>query len=90
MFVRVYDLGTPSRTSQTQATVTITVLRNINCPTFSNLPANINIQQSQTINSRIFNVSAFDSDANVSILLFSSLILYKIPFFTGLFKQIQE
>ena len=80
MFVRVYDLGIPSRTSQTQATVTITVLRNINCPTFSNLPGSIDIQQSQTTNSRIFNVSAFDSDANVSVQ-FSSLSIYSmIPF----------
>ncbi|WAQ95445.1 FAT4-like protein [Mya arenaria] len=63
MFVRAYDLGTPQRSSAQQATVRITVLRNNNCPVFNNLPTQIDISQTQSTLTRIFNVSATDSDA---------------------------
>ncbi|XP_052789236.1 protocadherin Fat 1-like [Mya arenaria] len=63
MFVRAYDLGTPQRSSAQQATVRITILRNNNCPVFNNLPNQIDISQTQSTLSRIFNVSATDSDA---------------------------
>lgn len=74
MFVRAYDLGLPQRTSANQATVRIFVIRNRNCPVFSNLPADISISQSQTSNTRIYNVSATDADATVSQYLLEKFI----------------
>ncbi|WAQ96546.1 FAT4-like protein, partial [Mya arenaria] len=67
MFVRAYDLGTPQRSSAQQATVRITILRNNNCPVFNNLPNQIDISQTQSTLSRIFNVSATDSDAPLRV-----------------------
>jgi len=66
MFVRAYDLGIPQRTSNTDATVRINVIRNQNCPVFNNLPADITISQSQNTNTRVYNVSATDLDTAVS------------------------
>ena len=67
MFVRAYDLGTPQRNSQNQATVRINVIRNNNCPIFQNLPANITITSQFNNNDRIYNISAVDNDPPVRI-----------------------
>ncbi|KAL3878042.1 hypothetical protein ACJMK2_035678, partial [Sinanodonta woodiana] len=60
--VRAYDLGTPQLYSLQDAIVDITVIRNLNCPVFNNLPANITILQFLNSGTNIFNVSATDSD----------------------------
>ncbi|XP_035826841.1 protocadherin Fat 4, partial [Aplysia californica] len=60
--VRAYDLGIPERQSLQFATVRINVIRNSNCPVFSNLPSTVNISQTLGSNVNIFNVTASDAD----------------------------
>ncbi|GFN78435.1 protocadherin fat 4, partial [Plakobranchus ocellatus] len=60
--VRAYDLGTPSRQSAQFATVRVNIVRNANCPVFANLPGSVEISQTTSINTNIFNVSASDAD----------------------------
>ncbi|KAJ8319080.1 hypothetical protein KUTeg_004171 [Tegillarca granosa] len=59
--VRATDGGTPALSSPV-VTVTVNVIRNLNCPIFSNLPTNVVSidQNSQPIN--FYNVTATDSD----------------------------
>ena len=67
--VRAYDLGSPRAESPQFATVRINVIRNDNCPVFSNLPNSITISQSTSQFTPVYNVTAFDSDPVVSPLL---------------------
>ena len=69
MSVRAYDLGTPQLTSIQQASITIIVLRNANCPVFSNLPRSINISQSQSTLNSIYDINATDADVDVGVPL---------------------
>ena len=66
MSVRAFDLGSPQRFGVNQATVTINVIRNQNCPIFDNLPNVITIPRNQGLNTRIFDVNATDADPAVS------------------------
>ena len=66
MSVRAYDLGIPQRQSDQFATVRINIVRNANCPDFDNLPNTVNISQTTSVNTNIFNVSASDADPPVS------------------------
>jgi len=79
MSVRAYDLGTPQLTSIQQASITIIVLRNANCPVFSNLPRSINISQSQSTLNSIYDINATDADVDVGVPLcfyiFEGLVL---------------
>ncbi|KAL8559117.1 hypothetical protein ACOMHN_046165 [Nucella lapillus] len=60
--VRAYDLSVPRGESPQFATVRINVIRNDNCPVFSNLPNDVTISQTTNQFTTIYNVSAFDSD----------------------------
>ena len=64
--VRAYDIGTPSRQSAQFATVRVNIVRNANCPQFTNLPGSVEISQTTGLNTNIFNVSARDLDPPVS------------------------
>jgi len=70
MTVLATDEGNPQRQSQQTGTVRINVIRNLNCPVFRNLPANITIDQSTSLNSLVYNVSAYDNDPVVSYSYF--------------------
>ncbi len=59
--VRATDLGSPFRQSTQVATVRITVLRNNNCPQFTNLPSDITIPRSGNFNN-IYNITGMDAD----------------------------
>ncbi|KAK3089813.1 hypothetical protein FSP39_006721 [Pinctada imbricata] len=74
MTVQATDEGVPNRASQQSASVTINILRNLNCPVFTNLPNNITVSQSTVLGSRIFNVSAFDQDEGIFSALTYDLI----------------
>lgn len=71
MTVLATDQGVPNRVSSQQATVRINILRNLNCPVFNNLPANISISQSTGLGTRVYNVSATDLDTDVCSFLVS-------------------
>lgn len=62
MTVRASDLGTPTQQSTQVATVRINVLRNNNCPQFTNLPANITIPKSVNFGSSLYNITGVDND----------------------------
>lgn len=70
--VQARDGGTPSLSSP-EVTVTVNVIRNLNCPVFSNLPTSVVTinQNRQIIN--IYNVTATDNDQQV---------IYKLLFFS--------
>ena len=53
--VRIYDLGSPSRLGENQATA-INLIRNQNCPIFQNLPRDITIPRTQQFNTRVYDV----------------------------------
>ena len=76
MTVLATDQGVPNRVSSQQATVRINVLRNLNCPVFSNLPSNISISQSMGVGTRVYNVTAVDQDTDVCILPEGCIQLY--------------
>ena len=88
MSVFATDQGNPQLTSTTQATVNINVIRNLNCPVFQNLPANITIQQSVQQNAILFNVSAFDADQFVRTIYYNcSVCTYNILQLFNLYIQ---
>lgn len=60
--VKVTDQGTPPRASNGQATVSFRVARNQRQPTFTNLPANISVQQTDRMETEVFSVQARDDD----------------------------
>lgn len=63
--VQARDKGTPQLSSTSLATVTVTVLRNRNCPTFT--PSVVDIAIDQSTNSRVvYDANATDPDAAVS------------------------
>lgn len=61
--VNVQDLGNPSRPGTNTATVTVTVRRNLNCATLTNLPAEITINETET--GVIFTAQYVDLDDTV-------------------------
>lgn len=65
MYVQAYDMGSPSKTSATNATVTITVYRNLQTPTFFGGPFNANIPETTSTGTSILQVNFRDSDSNV-------------------------
>ena len=77
--VQATDQGVPNRVSQISATVTINILRNLNCPVFANLPNNITVPQSTNQGARIYNVTAFDQDAAVCCYTNDSAKLHSLP-----------
>lgn len=64
--VSVRDLGNPSLAGTNNATVTVTVKRNLKCPSLTNLPQEITINATQT--GPIFLVQSSDSDDSVGML----------------------
>ena len=60
------DLGTPSRPGTNTATVTVTVHRNLNCATLTNLPSEITINETET--GLIFTAQSQDTDDTVGAL----------------------
>ncbi|WAQ96421.1 FAT4-like protein [Mya arenaria] len=62
MTVYARDYGTPRIQSNDFATVTITVIRNENCPVFQNTPYSTDISQSVATGTSVFSVTATDAD----------------------------
>ncbi|XP_052799205.1 protocadherin Fat 4-like [Mya arenaria] len=62
MTVYARDFGTPQLQSQNFATVTITVIRNENCPVFYRAPYAADISQSLSSGTSVFRVTATDAD----------------------------
>jgi hypothetical protein len=67
MFVQAYDMGSPSKTSATNATVTISVYRNLQTPTFTGGPFNANIPETTVTGTSILQVNFGDTDTDVRI-----------------------
>lgn len=65
MFVQADDNGSPSKTSATNATVTIDVYRNLQDPFFTGGPFNVNIQETTAVGTSIRQVNFGDSDSDV-------------------------
>lgn len=75
LYVQAYDMGSPSKTSTTNATVTIDIYRNLRDPLFSGGPFAVNINETTFIGTSVLQVNFSDSDTDVSII-----------FLTGYFK----
>jgi hypothetical protein len=63
--VQAYDGGSPSRISTNFASVSLSVLRNDNDPTFTNLPNRIKVKKDIQPGPVGFTVSANDKDTRV-------------------------
>lgn len=70
MYVQAYDIGSPSKTSVINATVTIDIYRNLRDPFFSGEPFAANIPETSVIGTSVLQVNFGDSDTNVSGLYF--------------------
>ena len=57
-------MGNPPKKSTSSATVIINIKRNQNEPRFTNLPADITIEQTAAVDERVFSVEARDQDRN--------------------------
>ena len=77
--VRAYDLSVPRAESPQFATVRINVIRNDNCPVFTNLPNTVTISQTTAQFNNVYDVSATDNDPAVSALV--AVIIVIIIFF---------
>uniref|UniRef100_K1QE50 Protocadherin Fat 1 n=1 Tax=Magallana gigas TaxID=29159 RepID=K1QE50_MAGGI len=64
MYVQAYDMGSPSKTSATNATVTIDVYRNLRDPFFSGGPFAANIPETSVIGTSVLRVNFGDSDTD--------------------------
>ena len=64
--VRARDLGTPAKVSEDQATVTVQVQRNVNCPQFDNLPYSADVDETLSVNGEVLRAVAVDRDSQVS------------------------
>lgn len=60
--IYAFDKGNPSRRSLLPAQVTINVLRNQNPPIYTNLPKEIEIEETESANTVIYTVTATDAD----------------------------
>ena len=65
-----YDMGVPVRNSSQPANIFINILRNNFPPQFINTPYSVNIQESHSGGSSVFQTTAVDQDTNVSCCLF--------------------
>lgn len=63
--VKAFDLGTPSKESETPALVTVRVVRNENCPEFQSVPYSAQIDHTQEVASFVLQASAADFDPEV-------------------------
>lgn len=66
MSVRAYDLGSPSRASGLLANVQISIIRNLNCPSFTNLPTTIDVPVNEIMGAQVYSVAAIDNDSQVN------------------------
>ena len=57
-------MGNPPKTSPTPATVTVTIRRNKNTPQFTNLPADVTVNQTAPVDTHVFSAEARDQDAD--------------------------
>jgi hypothetical protein len=64
--IGAFDLGTPSLSANIDATVTVTVVRNLQTPYFLQSNYVTTIQENQAIGTSILQVSARDDDTTVS------------------------
>uniref|UniRef100_K1PY39 Protocadherin Fat 4 n=1 Tax=Magallana gigas TaxID=29159 RepID=K1PY39_MAGGI len=64
MYVQAYDIGSPSKTSVINATVTIDIYRNLRDPFFSGEPFAANIPETSVIGTSVLQVNFGDSDTN--------------------------
>ncbi|XP_052689553.1 protocadherin Fat 4-like [Crassostrea angulata] len=64
MYVQAYDMGSPSKTSATNATVTIDVYRNLRDPFFSGGPFAANIPETSVIGTSVLQINFGDSDTD--------------------------
>ncbi|XP_061182372.1 cadherin-related tumor suppressor-like [Saccostrea echinata] len=64
MLVQAYDMGSPSKTSATNATVTIDVYRNSQTPFFTGGPFNANIPETTVVGTSVLQVNFGDSDTD--------------------------
>lgn len=81
MYVQAYDMGSPSKTSATNATVTIDVYRNLRNPFFSGGPFAANIPETSVIGTSVLQINFGDSDTDVSVLYY--FLIYIIWFATS-------
>uniref|UniRef100_A0A8W8I309 Cadherin domain-containing protein n=1 Tax=Magallana gigas TaxID=29159 RepID=A0A8W8I309_MAGGI len=64
LFVQAYDMGSPSKTSAINATVTINIYRNLRDPFFSGGPFAANIPETTVIGTSVLRVNFGDSDTD--------------------------
>lgn len=74
LIIGAYDLGTPSRSANIDATVTLSVVRNLQTPYFLQSNYVTTIQENQATGTSILQVSARDDDTTVSFLTSSQRI----------------
>ena len=74
LIIGAYDLGTPSRSANIDATVTLSVVRNLQTPYFLQSNYVTTIQENQATGTSILQVSARDDDTTVSFLISSQRI----------------
>ena len=72
--MRARDRGSPPLISANTFTLHIVVLRNLNCPSFDNLPKEIEINQTTT--GPIMTVKVTDSDDSVRSLVLFQIYIY--------------
>ena len=63
--VKVEDKGEPSKVAAQTATVTVSVLRNLNSPNFDSDQYSTVVLEDTSLNSQIYQVSARDNDLQV-------------------------
>lgn len=79
MTVSISDMGVPKRTNPQTATVTINVIRN-SCPFFTNLPDDLSLTTSQSTQTAVYTVNAFDNDPEVCLLKHPAVHAKKVTY----------
>ena len=66
MYIQAFDMGSPSKTSNINATVRIDVYRNLRSPVFTGEPYATNIPENTTTGTTILSIQYRDDDSDVS------------------------